>query len=104
TLTAYGTVTSSMRMPVAVRAHGGQTERMSTPIGEHHYALTATWTGDRGSGTSGYREYDRDVTLQVRGKPELLGSADRPFRGDATRWNPEDMLLGALTQCHLLSY
>ena len=77
---------------------------MSTSIGEHRYALTATWTGDLGSGTSGYRDYSRDVTLQVHGKPDLLGSADRPFRGDPARWNPEDMLLGALSQCHLLSY
>ncbi|MFP5356661.1 MAG: OsmC family protein, partial [Gemmatimonadota bacterium] len=31
-------------------------------------------------------------------------SADRPFRGDPARWNPEDLLLAALTECHLLSY
>jgi organic hydroperoxide reductase OsmC/OhrA len=73
-------------------------------LGEHHYALTATWTGDLGTGTSGYREYSRDVTLEVSGKPDLLASADKPFRGDQTRWNPEDMLLGALAECHLLSY
>lgn len=73
-------------------------------FGEHHYALTATWTGDLGTGTSGYREYSRDVTLEVSGKPDLLASADKPFRGDPTRWNPEDMLLGALAECHLLSY
>lgn len=73
-------------------------------LGEHAYALTATWTGDLGTGTSGYREYARDVTLTVEGKPELLASADKPFRGDPTRWNPEDMLLGALAECHLLSY
>ncbi|GAB2516883.1 OsmC family protein [Microbacterium petrolearium] len=72
--------------------------------GEHRYALTATWTGNRGSGTSGYRDYDRDVELEVAGKPRLLGSADRPFRGDPERWNPEDLLLAALSQCHLLSY
>ena len=70
----------------------------------HHYRLEATWTGDRGTGTSGYRDYDRDVTLRVPGKPDLLGSADRPFRGDPSRWNPEDLLLAALSQCHLLSY
>lgn len=73
-------------------------------LGEHHYALTATWTGDLGRGTSGYREYSRDVTLEVEGKPLLLASADKPFRGDPARWNPEDMLLGALAECHLLSY
>ncbi|MFT4211353.1 MAG: OsmC family protein [Microbacterium sp.] len=73
-------------------------------IGEHRYRLTTTWTGDRGTGTSGYREYDRAVTIAVDGKPDLLASADRPFRGDPHRWNPEDMLLAALSECHLLSY
>ncbi|WOF22093.1 OsmC family protein [Microbacterium betulae] len=72
--------------------------------GEHHYALTTTWTGDRGTGTSGYRDYDRAVTIRVDGKPELLASADTPFRGDGTRWNPEDLLLASLSECHLLSY
>ncbi|MCW3158174.1 OsmC family protein [Micropruina sonneratiae] len=71
---------------------------------EHQYRLTATWTGNRGSGTSGYRDYDRAVEVEVSGKPVLLGSADKPFRGDAGRWNPEDLLLAALSQCHLLSY
>lgn len=72
--------------------------------GEHRYALTTTWTGNRGAGTAGYRDYDRDVTVEVAGKPALLGSADRPFRGNPERWNPEDLLLAALSQCHLLSY
>jgi organic hydroperoxide reductase OsmC/OhrA len=72
--------------------------------GEHHYRLHATWTGNRGTGTSGYRDYGRDVTLSVEGKPDVLASADRPFRGDPERWNPEDMLLAALSECHLLSY
>lgn len=73
-------------------------------IGEHRYAVTATWTGDRGTGTSGYRDYARDVTLQIAGKPDLLASSDKPFRGDPSRWNPEDMLVAALSECHLLSY
>lgn len=42
--------------------------------------------------------------MTIDGKPSLLGSADRPFFGDADRWNPEDMLLGALSECHLLSF
>jgi organic hydroperoxide reductase OsmC/OhrA len=74
------------------------------PLGEHRYSLTATWTGNTGSGTTGYRDYARDVSLQVDGKPEVLASADRPFRGDRTRWNPEDLLLASLSECHLLSY
>ena len=73
-------------------------------LGEHRYALTSTWTGNTGTGTSGYRDYRRDVTIEVEGKPELLASADKPFRGDPARWNPEDLLLASLSECHLLSY
>jgi organic hydroperoxide reductase OsmC/OhrA len=71
---------------------------------EHHYAVRVRWTGDRGHGTTGYRDYDRDVVTSADGKPDLLGSADRSFHGDASRWNPEDLLLAALSECHLLSY
>ena len=73
-------------------------------FGEHRYELHTEWTGDRGSGTSGYRDYDRDTTISIDGKPTLQASSDKPFRGDPSRWNPEDMLLAALSQCHLLSY
>lgn len=73
-------------------------------LGEHHYSLTSTWTGNSGTGTSGYRDYRRDVTLAVEGKPEILASSDKPFRGDPGRWNPEDLLLASLSECHLLSY
>ncbi|GAA3803543.1 OsmC family protein [Nocardioides panacisoli] len=71
---------------------------------DHHYTLGVTWQGNRGSGTSGYRDYGRAVLLTAAGKPDLLGSADPTFRGDADRWNPEELLVAALSQCHLLSY
>lgn len=73
-------------------------------LGEHRYALTSTWTGNTGTGTTGYRDYRRDVTIEIEGKPDLFASADKPFRGDASRWNPEDLLLASLSECHLLSY
>jgi organic hydroperoxide reductase OsmC/OhrA len=71
---------------------------------EHHYAVDLEWTGNRGTGTSGYRDYGRDLVLSAAGKHDIAGSSDRVFHGDADRWNPEDMLIGALSQCHLLSY
>ncbi len=66
-------------------------------------------SGPGGPGTAaparrGYRDYDRAVTIEIDGKPTLLASADKPFRGDPGRWNPEDLLLAALSECHLLSY
>jgi organic hydroperoxide reductase OsmC/OhrA len=70
----------------------------------HRYDLTTTWTGNRGTGTSGYRDYGRDHEVSADGRPAIAGSADPVFRGEATRWNPELELLAALSQCHMLSY
>jgi organic hydroperoxide reductase OsmC/OhrA len=71
---------------------------------DHSYAVSLEWTGNRGTGTSGYKAYGRDVVVRAEGKHEIAGSADRTFHGDAARWNPEDELVAALSQCHLLSY
>ena len=71
---------------------------------DHAYAVTVAWTGNTGDGTSSYRGYRRTHTVSAEGPPELLGSADRTFHGDRDRWNPEQLLLAALSQCHLLSY
>jgi organic hydroperoxide reductase OsmC/OhrA len=72
--------------------------------GQHQYRLTLRWTGNRGSGTSGYRAYGREHEVRADGRPILLGSSDPVFRGNAERWNPEQLLLAAAAQCHLLSY
>ncbi|WP_091533306.1 OsmC family protein [Microlunatus soli] len=73
---------------------------------QHHYAARIRWTGNLGSGTSGYRDYSRDHEITMATKPDqmLAGSADKSFRGDPGRFNPEELLLAALSQCHLLSY
>ena len=71
---------------------------------DHHYATAIEWTGNRGTGTSGYRAYGRDHVIRAEGKADIAGSADRTFHGDRDRWNPEEMLLAALSQCHMLSY
>ena len=71
---------------------------------EHHYAVSVEWQGNKGTGTSDYRTYGREHRVSAEGKPDIAGSSDRAFRGDVERWNPEEMLLAALSQCHLLSY
>lgn len=72
--------------------------------GIHNYDVSIEWTGNRGTGTSGFREYGRDLFIRAEGKPALEGSADPTFHGDRERWNPEELLLSALAQCHMLSY
>lgn len=68
----------------------------------HHYELDITWTGNTGTGTSGYREYARAHEISAQGKPSIAGSADPSFRGDPQRWNPEELLVASLSQCHML--
>ena len=70
----------------------------------HTYALTVTWTGNTGTGTSGYRAFERSHDIAVDGKPTIAGSADPAFRGDTERWSPEELLVASLSQCHMLWY
>jgi organic hydroperoxide reductase OsmC/OhrA len=70
----------------------------------HTYALAMSWTGNTGQGTSSYRAYSRDHVYHFPGKPDLPGSADPAFRGEATRYNPEELLVASLSSCHMLWY
>jgi organic hydroperoxide reductase OsmC/OhrA len=71
----------------------------------HKYSVTVKWTGNTGSGTSDYRSYERQHEISADGKKELiLGSSDVAFRGDKTRWNPEELLVASLSACHKLWY
>ena len=72
--------------------------------GEHKYRVSVQWTGNRGSGTSGYRDYGRDHVITAGSKPAIPGSSDAAFLGDASRWNPEDLLLASACACHKLWY
>lgn len=71
---------------------------------EHRYAVRVAWTGDRGEGTSGYRAYERAHDIVAPGKPVIPGSSDPAFRGDASRYNPEELLVASLSGCHMLMY
>ena len=71
---------------------------------EHQYTAQVTWTGNRGTGTSGYTAYDRDHLISANGKPDIFGSSDPAFRGNGNKYNPEDSLVAALSACHMLWY
>lgn len=73
-------------------------------LSNHRYEVSVHWTGNRGSGTTSYRSYGRDHIIRAAGLPDLPGTADPTFHGDKDRWNPEQLLLAALSQCHMLSY
>lgn len=71
---------------------------------QHRYVVAAKWTGNLGNGTQTYRSYSRDHEITARGKPPIMASSDAAFRGDATRYNPEDLLVASVSTCHMLWY
>jgi organic hydroperoxide reductase OsmC/OhrA len=69
---------------------------------EHYYNVSIEWTGNCGSGTSAYNAYKRDHSISSSGKTIIEASADPAFRGDASKYNPEEFLVASLATCHML--
>lgn len=67
------------------------------------YTVALAWDGSP-AGTANVREYTRDHIVSADGKVPIQGSADAIFRGDKGRWNPEEMLVASMAQCHMLWY
>lgn len=70
----------------------------------HHYTTTVRWTGNKGEGTASYRAYERNHIITAPDKAEISGSSDPAFRGDKTKYNPEELLVASLSSCHMLAY
>ena len=70
----------------------------------HRFDSTVRWTGNKGAGTSAYRAYSRDHEIRGPGKPAIPASSDPAFHGDASRYNPEELLVASLSACHMLWY
>jgi len=70
----------------------------------HEYNISVRWTGNTGNGTSGYKSYERNHTVQAPDKAEILCSSDPSFRGDKTKYNPEELLVASISTCHMLWY
>ncbi len=69
----------------------------------HEYRISSRWTGNLGTGTSAYTAYSRNHEWTGEGKTAPIpGSSDPAFRGDAARYNPEELLVAALANCHML--
>lgn len=69
---------------------------------KHLFKAKALWSSDRKN--ENIKSYSRNHTIAIEGKPVLNVSAAKAFKGDPTLYNPEDMLLGSLVSCHMMSY
>lgn len=66
------------------------------------YTIGLKWQGSVDVNKN-YR-YNKTYELSFNNKPTLIGSADTIFHGNATLYNPEEMLLSALASCHMMSF
>lgn len=70
----------------------------------HYYKVDIKWTGNSGKGTVSYTAYERSHIISVNGKAKIDASSDVAFRGDKTKYNPEELLVASLSACHMLWY
>src|SRR5262245_18643631 len=66
---------------------------------EHH--ATLVWT--RTSKDFAYETYNRDHELRFH-EVTVPASAAPAYRGDASRVNPEEAFIAALSSCHMLTF
>lgn len=71
---------------------------------QHDFISKVVWTGNRGEGTKSYNGYDRTWDMAVDGKEVVHCSNDPLLGGDPSKYNPEDILISALSSCHMLWY
>lgn len=71
---------------------------------KHPYSIQINWTGNNDQGTANYKSYERSYDIVTAGKPTLRGSADPIFRGEVSKYNPEELLVAAISSCHMLWY
>lgn len=69
---------------------------------ELKYNIGLSWLGGVNKDKN-YR-YDKTYELSFKNKPSIKGSADVVFHGDKNLYNPEEMLLAALSSCHMMSF
>lgn len=73
-------------------------------LSAHRFKHTLTWTGaDQGS-TKDLRSYSRNYEIRYEDRPAIAGSAAPAFRGDTSRVNPEELFLGSISACQMLTY
>ena len=70
-------------------------------MSEHRIALE--W--NKGDAAFTYEAYTRNHIIRFKdGQETLTASASPPYRGDGSKADPEDMLVAALSSCHMLSF
>jgi organic hydroperoxide reductase OsmC/OhrA len=70
-------------------------------VAEHH--ITLSW--EKGETPFTYEAYTRNHTIAFKNGQEIVTTSASPaYRGDGSKADPEDLLVAALSSCHMLSF
>lgn len=78
----------------------------------HHFEIQLSWSNidqnpinDASTEARNQRaRFDRDHTIVSQAIAEIRGSAAKQFHGNQDNWNPEQLFIAAIAQCHMLTF
>src|SRR5690242_5267496 len=95
---------AAARLRACFSCYDERTSKGGLRVATHTYGANVRWAAGADQGTKSYASYSRDHTIRADGKPDILASSDPAFRGNASRYNPEELLVASLSSCHMLWY
>ena len=70
----------------------------------HHFQIRLAWPADPAQTAHPDANFSRNAIVSADGKAVVEVSAPTVFGGDASRYNPEELLIMSLAECHMLTY
>lgn len=70
----------------------------------HVFEITLTYPASTAQATPPDANFSRNNIMKSAGKHEVAASSPATFGGDDTRYNPEELMLMSLSECHMLTY
>ena len=70
----------------------------------HQFEALLHWPADPAQPRPPEAVFSRNNILQAPGKAPVPGSSPAVFGGDASRYNPEELMVMSLSECHMLTY
>jgi organic hydroperoxide reductase OsmC/OhrA len=71
---------------------------------QHRFEASIHWPADAAQKLPPDPAFSRNAVLASPGHPAVPGSSPTVFGGEASRYNPEELVTLALAHCHMLTY
>ncbi len=73
-------------------------------MSDHTFEITLHYPAKAGQLTPPEADFSRNNVMRAAGKQDVPASSPPAFGGDGTRYNPEELMLMSLSECHMLTF